>query len=85
MFLLAGCFWLLNFQVRKVYKQAPQYNPDGSHGPLLCAAYHDTNKAGVPIVAEALTWKGKKIKDDLDAAISWIHSNAPDLGGKNPK
>ena len=67
------------------YKQAPQYNPDGSHGPLLCAACHEANKSGVPIVAEALTWKGKKIKNDLDAAISWIHSNAPDLGGKNPR
>jgi hypothetical protein len=67
------------------YKQAAQYNPDGSHGPLLCASCHETNKSGVPIVAEALTWNGKKIKDDLDAAISWIHSNAPDLGGKIPK
>jgi ribosomal protein L34E len=67
------------------YKQATQYNPDGSHGPLLCASCHETNKSGVPIVAEALTWKGKKIKDNLDAAISWIHSNAPDLGGKNLK
>ncbi len=67
------------------YKQATQYNPDGSHGPLLCASCHETNKSGVPIVAEALTWNGKKIKNDLDAAISWIHSNAPDLGGKIPK
>lgn len=67
------------------YKQAPQYNPDGSHGPLLCPTCHQTNKFGVPVVAEALTWNGKKIKDDLDAAISWIHANAPDLGGKNPK
>ncbi len=67
------------------YKQATQYNPDGSHGPLLCASCHETNKSGVPIVAEALTWKGKKIKNNLDAAISWIHSNAPDLGGKIPK
>jgi len=67
------------------YKQATQYNPDGSHGPLLCASCHEVNQSGVPIVAEALTWEGKKIKDDLDAAISWIHSNAPDLGGKNIK
>ncbi len=66
------------------YKQATQYNPDGSHGPLLCASCHETNEYGVPILAEALTWNGKKIKNDLDAAISWIHANAPDLGGKNP-
>ncbi len=67
------------------YKQATQYNPDGSHGPLLCASCHETNKTGVPLVAEALTYNGKKIKNDLDAAISWIHANAPDLGGKSPK
>ena len=67
------------------YKQATQYNPDGSHGPLLCASCHETNKTGVPLVAEALTYNGKKIKNDLDSAISWIHANAPDLGGKNPK
>ena len=67
------------------YKQAAQYNPDGSHGPLLCASCHETNKSGVPILAEGLSWNGRKIKNDLDAAISWIHSNAPDLGGKIPK
>ena len=66
------------------YKQAPQYNPDGSHGPLRCPACHQTNETGVPLFAEAMTWKGKKIGNDIDAAISWIHSNAPDLGGKNP-
>ncbi len=66
------------------YKQAPQYNPDGSHGPLRCAACHQTNEAGVPLFAEAMTWKGKKLGNDIDAAISWIHANAPDLGGKNP-
>ncbi len=67
------------------YKQATQYNPDGSHGPLLCASCHEVNGSGVPIVAEGLTWDGKKIKDDLDAAISWIHGNAYDLGGNNRK
>ncbi|MEE9395725.1 MAG: hypothetical protein V3V31_01810 [Methylococcales bacterium] len=66
------------------YQQATQYNPDGSHGPLLCASCHQTNEGGVPLYAEALTWKGKKIGKNLDAAISWIHSNAPDLGGKIP-
>lgn len=67
------------------YTQATQYNPDGSHGPLLCASCHEVNQSGVPILAEALTWEGEKIKDNLDAAISWIHSNAYDLGGKNRK
>ena len=32
------------------YKQATQYNPDGSHGPLLCASCHEVNKSGVPVL-----------------------------------
>jgi hypothetical protein len=66
------------------YEQAPQYNPDGSHGPLKCAACHQTNKTGVPVIAQGNTWNGKKIDNDFDAAVSWMHANAPDLGGKNP-
>ncbi len=67
------------------YKQAPQYNPDGSHGPLKCASCHETNAKGVPLLAEGMTWQGKKIGDDFDAAVAWMHANAPDLGGRNPK
>ncbi len=66
------------------YKQAPQYNPDGSHGPLKCAACHETNRNGVPLIAENLTWEGKKLGDDFDAAVTWMHASAPDLGGRNP-
>jgi len=66
------------------YRQAPQYNPDGSHGPLLCAACHETNKAGVPIMAEGKKWNGKPIDNDIDAAISFMHASAPDLGGRIP-
>jgi len=66
------------------YRQAPQYNPDGSHGPLLCAACHESNDKGVPLIAEEKEWKGKKVADDLDAAISWMHASAPDLGGRIP-
>lgn len=66
------------------YRQAPQYNPDGSHGPLLCASCHEANEKGVPFIAEDKKWKGKSIANDLDAAISWMHANAPDLGGKIP-
>jgi hypothetical protein len=66
------------------YRQAPQYNPDGSHGPLRCAACHETNAAGVPLLAEGKTWKGKPIDDDIDAAISFMHASAPDLGGRIP-
>ncbi len=66
------------------YKQAPQYNPDGSHGPLKCAACHETNRDGVPLIAEGKTWNGKKIDHDFDAAVTWMHASAPDLGGRNP-
>ncbi len=66
------------------YKQPTQYNPDGSHGPLKCAACHETNEHGVPLIARNKTYEGKPIKDDFDAAVSWIHANAPDLGGRIP-
>jgi len=69
------------------YKQAPQYNPDGSHGPFKCAACHEVNDKGVPFIAddEEHVWNGKPILEDYDAAVSWIHANAPDLGGKIPE
>ena len=66
------------------YRQAAQYNPDGSPGPLRCASCHETNATGVAIIAEGKMWQGKKIDHDLDAAISWMHASAPDLGGKIP-
>jgi hypothetical protein len=69
------------------YKQAAQYNPDGSHGPFKCAACHETNKEGVPNIADKKehVWDGKPILHNYDAAVSWMHANAPDLGGKNPE
>lgn len=68
------------------YKQAAQYNPDGSHGPLKCAACHITNKDGVPVIADMKhhEWNGKPILHDYDAAVSWMHSSGPDLGGAIP-
>ncbi len=66
------------------YRQAAQYNPDGSHGPLVCGACHQTNASGVPLIAKGLTWNGKPIDKDFDAAVSWMHASAPDLGGKIP-
>lgn len=68
------------------YKQAAQYNPDGSHGPFKCAACHETNKEGVPNIADKKehVWGGKPILHNYDAAVSWMHANAPDLGGKVP-
>ena len=70
------------------YRQAPQYNPDGSHGPFKCAACHEVNEKGVPFLAsdeEDYNWKGKGIMDDFDAAVSWMHANALDQGGKIPE
>lgn len=66
------------------YNQAPQYNPDGSRGPLKCPACHESNSNGVPIIAENKTFNGKPIAHDFDGAVSWMHANAPDLGGLIP-
>jgi hypothetical protein len=68
------------------YRQAAQYNPDGSHGPLKCAACHETNADGVPFLANKKkhVWNGKPILHDYDAAVSWMHASAKDLGGANP-
>lgn len=67
------------------YKQAAQFNPDGSHGPIQCAACHVTNESGVPSLVKDATWQGKPVLHDLDAAISWMHATAPDLGGAIPE
>ena len=69
------------------YKQAAQYNPDGSHGPFKCATCHETNKEGVPHIADKKehVWDGKPILHNFDAAVSWMHGSAPDLGGAIPK
>lgn len=67
------------------YKQAAQFNPDGSHGPMKCAACHYTNEHGIPFIAQEETWEGDSIMDNYDDAVSWMHANAPDLGGANPE
>lgn len=66
------------------YKQATQFNPDGSHGPMVCAACHYTNETGVPLIANKEEWEGESIMDNFDAAVSWMHASAPDLGGAIP-
>jgi hypothetical protein len=68
------------------YRQAAQYNPDGSHGPFKCAACHETNHEGVPHIADKKehTWQGKPILHDYAAAVSWMHASAPDVGGGLP-
>ncbi|HKJ77626.1 MAG TPA: hypothetical protein VKA64_10530 [Gammaproteobacteria bacterium] len=70
------------------YEQAAQYNPDGSHGPLKCSSCHVVNEEGVPYLAddpEDYSYNGTYIREDYDAAVAWIHENAPDLGGKIPE
>ncbi|MDD5295693.1 MAG: hypothetical protein PHU46_02165 [Rhodocyclaceae bacterium] len=66
------------------YKQAAAYNPDGSHGPLKCSACHQTNAEGVPHIADKKKYDGKPILHNYDAAVSWMHANAKDLGGAIP-
>ena len=68
------------------YQQAADVNPDGSHGPFKCAACHESNDKGIPLIANKKRheWKGKKIIDDYDAALAWMHGSAPDLGGAIP-
>jgi hypothetical protein len=80
---------------KTTYAQAASYNPDGSHGPLKCAACHETNRSGVPLiakhdpsaeeVADKHEWKGKPIENDFEAAVQWMHAYAPDLGGAIPE
>ncbi|MCF6199748.1 MAG: peptidoglycan-binding protein [Hyphomicrobiaceae bacterium] len=68
------------------YAQAPQYNPDGSHGPFKCAACHVVNESGVPLIANKKDhkWNGANILYNYEAALSWMHGSAPDLGGAVP-
>ena len=30
-------------------------------------------------------WNGKPILNDYDAAVSWMHASAPDIGGAIPR
>ncbi len=68
------------------YRQAAQYNPDGSHGPFKCNSCHETNSDGVPHIAddEENVWEGKPILHDYENAVKWMHASAPDLGGAVP-
>jgi hypothetical protein len=72
---------------KTTYSQPTQYNPDGSHGPLKCAACHETNKEGVPNIADKKehVWNGKPILHNYLDAVAWMHASAPDLGGAIPK
>jgi len=54
------------------YAQAAYLNPDGSHGPVKCAACHDVDSNGIPQwVRSGL---GSDVNSDYDAAVGWAHT-----------
>ncbi len=64
------------------YEQAAALNPDGSHGPLICKSCHaDVNANGVPLLAADISYKERKLGDDYDLAVEYMHSIGEDLGG----
>ena len=56
------------------WEQAAGMNTDGSHGPLKCGTCHETNDSGIWSRADRITYDGVLIKDDFDAAVSWMHT-----------
>jgi hypothetical protein len=57
------------------YAQAAALNHDGSHGPLKCGTCHQVNGVGVPShIEDGLTYQGQPIKENYDAAVSWMHT-----------
>ena len=56
------------------YWQAASLNDDNTHGPLKCGTCHDTNSSGVWDEADDLRYNGVRIRNNLDAAISWMHT-----------
>lgn len=55
------------------YAQAASMNTDGKHGPLKCAACHESNSKGIPTVVKNLKYNGQKITT-FDQAVGWAHS-----------
>jgi hypothetical protein len=55
------------------YAQAAHLNNDDSHGPIKCAACHDSNAHGVNAAAK-IAYNGVDIEHDFDAAVSWMHT-----------
>ena len=56
------------------WDQAAGMNTDGSHGPLKCGSCHESNTEGVWSDADRITFDGVPIKNDMDAAVSWMHT-----------
>jgi len=49
-------------------------NPDGSHGPLKCAACHEVNGDGVPSRHAAFINRDGPYWTDFDKAVELQHS-----------
>jgi hypothetical protein len=56
------------------YAQAAANNPDGTHGPLKCAACHRVNAAGVPVVLAGRTYRDRPLERDFDLAVEYAHT-----------
>jgi hypothetical protein len=56
------------------YAQAGALNPDGTHGPVKCAACHAVNTIGVPTILAAATYEGRRLADDYDLAVTYAHT-----------
>jgi len=56
------------------YAQAAANNPDGSHGPLKCAACHTVNGAGVPVVLAGKRYRDRPLENDFDLAVEYAHT-----------
>ncbi len=64
------------------YTQAAALNPDGSHGPIICAACHrEVNDNGVPLLAAEELYQGRKIGEDYELAVQYMHRIGQDQGG----
>jgi hypothetical protein len=55
------------------YAQAAALNPDGSHGPLKCAACHEVDSKGIPSWMRGVDYNGNRIRT-FDDAVAWAHT-----------
>jgi len=56
------------------YAQAAFLNPDGTHGPVKCAACHRVNAAGVPLWLKGRSYRGRPLENDYDLAVEYSHT-----------
>ncbi len=56
------------------YAQAAFLNPDGTHGPVKCAACHRVNAAGVPLWLKGRSYRDRPLENDYDLAVEYSHT-----------